>query len=470
MKFIKQSTQGILTDGKLSCCYQDISNLLTKLSDYFSQQGINPKDCLVLECENSVPAAVVLLFLLEYDYSFLLSKAENKTQTFPKFCRYQLEIDANSLEPESFLTINKLPVQTTEKINKIPSIYLRTSGSTGEPKIIAHSHLKLLGNIEKCVERLGFDAQTRMALPVPISHLFGLGAGFLPAVFVGASVDLQKGANIIRYLQREKTFNPNTVLMTPIFCETLLKGRKIARAYRLTVVAGDCLRNQTFTDYEALFGCLVQLYGSTEMGAIAAGNPKDSARLRADFIGLPMDDVQIKIDKITAEINDADKNTGELHCLREYGFEACLNHQGEQVNLPQINSEGWFATKDLGKISTEGYIKVLGRCDNSVKRDGLLVLFADIEIALQTIKGISAVAVVAYGESLRGKKIWAYCVAEDEGLNAVEIRSQCFDILPRRAIPDKVMIIESLPLLGNGKINRLSLLKTSKKLIESKIE
>ena len=52
----------------------------------------------------------------------------------------------------------------------------------------------------------------------------------------------------------------------------------------------------------------------------------------------------------------------------------------------------------------------------------------------------------------------------------MEIRLQCFDILPRRVISDKVMIIESLPLLGNGKINRLSLLKTSKKLIESKIE
>jgi acyl-CoA synthetase (AMP-forming)/AMP-acid ligase II len=459
MKFINTSSANVLTDGQLSCSYQDIPAVFAQLTRFFAKNNLSSKDCIVLQCENSLPAALVLLFLLEHDISFLLSKEENSSQALPDFCRYQLQIDALSLEPETFLTLTKLPVPATYPRPEEAFVYLRSSGSTGEPKIIAHSQAKLHANILNCVERLGFDGQTRLALPVPISHLFGLGAGFLPAVSVGAAVDLQKGANIIRYLQREKTFNPNTVLMTPIFCETLLKGRKTPRPYRLTVIAGDCLRCATFASYEALFGCVVQLYGSTEMGAIAAGNPGDSAGIRSEFIGLPMPDVQLKIDKTGAAMNDADENSGELCCQRQYGFEACLNQQGETVNLSQMDAAGWFATRDLGQISANGYIKVLGRCDHSVKRDGLLVLFVDIEIALQAIKGIKAAAVVAHGESLRGKGLIAYCVVEDTLLNAAEIRSRCFDLLPRRAIPDQVMLIDHLPVLDNGKIDRLSLLR-----------
>ena len=198
------------------------------------------------------------------------------------------------------------------------------------------------------------------------------------------------------------------------------------------------------------------------MGAIAAGNPLDNANIRGQFIGLPMSDAAIKINKSSAEINDGDEHSGEIYCRRQYGFDASFNHQGEVAHLTQIDVDGWFATKDLGQVSESGYIKVLGRCDHSIKRDGLLVLFADIETALLRIKGIKEAAVIAFGESLRGKGLLAYCVIEDNALTAGEIRSCCFELLPKRAIPDRVIIINQLPVLNTGKIDRLSLLTMAK--------
>ena len=88
-----------------------------------------------------------------------------------------------------------------------------------------HSHTKLRENARNCVQRLTLNCDARIAIPVPLFHMYGLGAAFLPAVAVNASIDLQRGANLIRYLQREREFNPNVVFMTPVFCETLLKGR-----------------------------------------------------------------------------------------------------------------------------------------------------------------------------------------------------------------------------------------------------
>jgi acyl-CoA synthetase (AMP-forming)/AMP-acid ligase II len=454
MKFICQSVpDNVLTDGHLTCQYRDIPRLFAQLQDFFLQKGISAQQGVVLECENSLPSALVLLFLFEYGYCFLLSKPENSSQTPPAMCGYQLKINPISLNPDEFLTVIAQTEQTSQPVDVEPKFYLRTSGSTGVPKIIVHTHAKMRGNAVMCVQRLGLTAQNRIALTVPISHLFGLGAGFLPAISVGASIDLQKSANIIRYLQREKEFNPNTVLMTPIFCETLLKGRKSPRPYQLTVVAGDRLREGVFSQYEALFGCLVQLYGSTEMGAIAAGNPQDSSELRSLAIGLPMTDVQIRIDPPADDVSEHHKDSGEICCNRQYSFIECWDNQAQPLDLAQIKPDGWFATRDLGRILPNGYIEVLGRCDHSIKRDGLLVLFADVEAALQSI--------IARGESLRGKGLWAYCVVNDNTIDNATIRSRCFDLLPKRAVPDYVIILEALPLLSNGKIDRQSLLTIS---------
>lgn len=141
--------------------------------------------------------------------------------------------------------------------NASRKIYLPTSGSTGSPKMAAHFHTKLMGNAFNCVERLGLTSEDRIAITVPIFHMYGLAAAFLPRVVVGASIDWQKGANLLRYLEGKKEFVPNVTFLTPTFCQTLLKGRKSSRAYKLTVVASDGLREHTFTKYESSFGCLV---------------------------------------------------------------------------------------------------------------------------------------------------------------------------------------------------------------------
>ena len=265
----------VLTDGYLSCSYQEITDVFERLQEHFAEQEIGFKDCLALECVNSVPSALVLLYLLDKGYSFLLlpralntSPKIGKMVSIPRFCRYRITTESFAAAghtvdlkcPEQFLGLgeNEDWADDSEGLNNAsPKIYLQTSGSTGSPKMAAHLHTKLMGNAFNCVERLGLTSEDRIAIPVPIFHMYGLAAAFLSGVVVGASIDLQKGANLLRYLEREKEFVPNVTFLAPTFCQTLLKGRKSPRAYKLTVVAGDGLREHTFTKYESSFGCLV---------------------------------------------------------------------------------------------------------------------------------------------------------------------------------------------------------------------
>ena len=464
----------MLTDGQITCSYREIPEVFERLQRHFAKQGIGIEDCLALECDNSVPSALVLLYLLEKGYSFLLLPKENISQelgkklVIPRFCRYRVMTEsltnngsaANIKDPNQFLRFveNEKRIVARGTANNVSQkLYLRTSGSTGHPKIVVHSHARLLGNVLNCVQRLGLKSKDRIAIPVPIFHMYGLGAAFLPGVAVGASIDLQKSANLLRYLQREKEFLPNIAFMTPIFCETLLKGRKSSRAYKLTVVAGDLVREDTFAKYESGFGCLVNLYGSTEMGAIASASPQEPSEVRSQTVGKPMPRVQMRLEETSLKVVEERERFGEFRCQHEYGFEGYVDENGNSAS--QGTHADWFRTKDLGRIWADGYVEVLGRCDHSVNRDGLLVLFSDVERAIESIESIESVVVVSKGESQRGKGIVAYCVLAKNAENTeADIRSACFERLPRRAVPDVIRIVKSLPTLPNGKVHRQKLI------------
>ena len=463
------NSTNIMTDGKLICSYQEIPEVFKKLEKVFTERKINREDCLVLETENSLPIALLLLFLLEKGYSFLLvPKLKNSQPFVPKFCRYRITTEnlteqgkaLDLIDYRQVLQVIENEEWNGETANSIPKLFMRTSGSTGKPKMVVHSHEKLLGNILNCVERLQLNNEDKIAIPVPIFHMYGLGAGFLPGVAAGASIDLQKGANLLRYLQREKEFDPNVAFMTPIFCEILLKGRKSPRFYRMTVAAGDRVREDTFSKYESKMGPLVKLYGSTEMGAMAAASPTDSREERARTVGQPMTGAEMRLDlaegtSVSPVLRDL-TDGGLLWCRYKYGFEGYMDENGSPAG--ESLGDGWFCTKDLGRIWPEERVEVLGRADHSINRDGLLVFFSDVEKAMEKIEGIDSVVVVSKGESQRGKGLVAYCVvARGAKLDDEEIRVACFDLLPRRAVPDRVSVVSSLPMLPNGKVDRQKL-------------
>jgi len=474
----KTTQNNSLTDGKLICSYQEFPEVFNSLEKNLKKRGLTREDNLCLEVENSVTSAMLLLYLLQTGYSFLLlPKPQNSLsstddeQNMPRFCRYKLTTeswtsngqDINLTDPDKFIKIeanSQWMNHNSQMGYREPKLYMKTSGSTGKPKMIVHSHHKLERNIRNCVNRLGLNGNDRVAIPVPIFHMYGLGAAFLPSVAVGASIDLQKGANLLRYLQREQQFNPNVAFMTPIFCETLLKGRKSPRKYRFTVAAGDRFREEAFSKYESRMGTLVKLYGSTEMGAISAASPDESIEVRSQTVGQPMAEVQMRL-QTSPELGkeETSKDVGELWCYHKYAFDGYVDNHGEPSQPSPDDQEGWFRTKDLGRILADGYIEVLGRCDYSVNRDGLLVFFSEVEQAIESISGIESVVVVSKGESQRGKALTAYCVpVKGNEISAQQIKKNCWNTLPKRAVPDYIHIVTSLPLMPNGKVDRQKLI------------
>ena len=133
--------------------------------------------------------------------------------------------------------------------------------------------------------------------------------------------------------------------------------------------------------------------------------------------------------------------------------------QDERWRFEPRPDAAWFDMGDLANIRADGYLEILGRSGLSVKRDGLLVVFADVEAALEKADGVQRAVVVASGETRRGSRLIAVCLADGKGERPQPeaVRLQCADRLPRYALPDLVVVVDALPQLPSGKVDRRAL-------------
>ena len=440
-----ESRTNTIGDGQENCTYCDLETLLDGLEGQLQKQGVEPHFCVAVECNNSLSSALLALCLLRGQRSFLLtppSAVNGELKPTPLFCSHR--VSAQSL--------TSLHVEPNPDYNGSPSepgkMYLRTSGSMGASKIVVHSQERLLGNARNCIAKYGFRPSSRAMVPVPIAHMYGFGAEFLPAILAGASIELQDKTNILKYLNREKVFEPTIAFVTPAVCDMLLKGYKSPRScYEVMVTSGQRIKEEQFRALDlTIGGRLVNQYGSTEMGATAACNPGDSIDRKTWAIGEPMRGVELQVDRAN----------GELYCRHPFGFEGYMDDQGTW--LKRVGAGDWYRTGDL-VAERNGSITVVGRADASVNRSGYLVLLSDIERTLETQDAVSEIAVVAGKmEGKQGPRIAAFCVARSGmPLDAAKLRQRCFELLPHYAIPDEVRVIDQMPSLASGKVDRQSL-------------
>ena len=417
------ASENFLTDGLWSCHYPEIPEILETIDHYLSEQGVQADDCVAVECHNSVPGALLLMVLLQKEQGFVLLPPSEKPgeaselKPIPRFCQHRLVIKSLrkeqteqwSRQPSQFLAVERQATHLRQDLSEFPvetrgKLFLRTSGSMGPAKIVVHSQAKVLGNAGNCVRKYQFTVEDRVTIPVPIFHFYGFGAEFLPGLLVGASIDLQENTNLLKYLDRERRFQPTIVFITPNLCEMLLQGKKTPRYHKVIVVSGQRFREELFRAFDPLCcSRLVNQYGSTKMGAIAACSPDDPLEQRATTIGQPMAGVELRIDSL-------ETSTGELHCRHPYGFIGYMDEAGNWL----YRADEWHRTGDVARTH-EGRIEVVGRADNSVNRSGYLVFLADIERMIEKLDQVAQVTVIATQreERIQGQQIIALCVPKD---------------------------------------------------------
>jgi o-succinylbenzoate---CoA ligase len=171
------------------------------------------------------------------------------------------------------------------------------------------------------------------------------------------------------------------------------------------------------------------------------------------YDGVPLDGVRVRVDHGAATAATSGHGRVVLGG-------ATLAKGYRNIPTPDPFAEpGWFRTDDAGTVDPSGVLTVYGRLDEAISTGGLTVLPQPVEAALLTHPAVAACAVFGLPDDQLGQRVVA-AVVLTPGASAPstdELRDHIAQTLDRTAAPREVHVLDELPLLGIGKIDRRAL-------------
>jgi 3-hydroxybenzoate/4-hydroxybenzoate---CoA ligase len=335
-----------------------------------------------------------------------------------------------------------------------PAFWLYSSGTTGKPKAIVHSHASCAHAGKLLREVVGAGEDTVVLATSKLFFAYALDNGFIGALACGGTIVLDEtwpapsaiAANAARY-------RPNVFFTVPTVMRRLLAlppGELAAFApIPLVFTAGERLPDAIAAKWRAAVGTTVlEAYGMSETFCNAFAN--FPGRHRAGTCGVPLADVQAKLlDESGHEVpDDAPGVLWVKHPSLASGYQSA-------AATTRAFRDGWFCTGDLFTRDADGYWSHQGRADELYKIAGQWVKPAEVEEAVLVDTRIreAACVVVPDGDGFDRLALFVVGVHDDAAAAAVAR----LDELPRHARPKWVRAVPELPRTATGKVQRFRL-------------
>jgi O-succinylbenzoic acid--CoA ligase len=133
-------------------------------------------------------------------------------------------------------------------------------------------------------------------------------------------------------------------------------------------------------------------------------------------------------------------------------------YDGDPGLTAEVLVDGWFLTSDAGRLDEDGRLQVLGRVDDMVVTGGVNVPAPAVAARLRDHPAVTAAEVLGAPDEEWGTKVVAYVVG---AISLDEARAWVAEVHPRSWAPREVVVLDEIPLLANGKPDRLALRELS---------
>ena len=350
-----------------------------------------------------------------------------------------------------------------------PALHLFTSGTTAEPKAALLEHRHLAAYILGSVEFGAADEDEAALVSVPPYHIAGI-ANLLSNVFSGRRIVYLPTFEPSEWLGTARDEGVTQAMVVPTMLARIVEElgdvpSASVPSLRSISYGGAPMPTPVLVRALRLFpdAGFVNAYGLTETSSsIAVLGPEDhrqaleeddpAAKERLGSVGrvLPGIEVQVRAEDGT---------------VLEVGDHGEISGRGEQVSgryagtESPCDDEGWFPTRDAGRIDAEGYLFVQGRVDDTIIRGGENIAPAEIESALLHHPAIVDVAVVGLPDEEWGQRIAAAVVLRDgTSLPPEEITAWSRSQLRSSKAAEVVVVFETLPRTDTGKLLRRQVL------------
>lgn len=345
--------------------------------------------------------------------------------------------------------------------------YFHTGGTTGLPKVAAHTHL----NEAFIAWALGalLPPDNVLFCGLPLFHVNGAMVTGLAAFHNSAEVVMltpsgYRGKDVMpNFWKLVERFRANSFSAVPTIYAALadlpIAGADIS-SLRYAICGAAPLPAEVARRFEAASGVqLYEGYGLTEGACVSSCNPPQGER-RLGTVGLRLPHQQMKVWKINGAGNAITECAeGEVGVIGICGPNVFPGYLREADNRGLWLKSGWLNTGDLGYFDKEGYLHLTGRAKELIIRGGHNIDPAMIEDALLRHPAVAIVAAVGQPDAHAGELPVAYVVLKP-GCSATqdELLTAARELVPERAaIPVRIEILEQMMLTAVGKVAKAAL-------------
>lgn len=333
-----------------------------------------------------------------------------------------------------------------------PLVIMFTSGSSGAPKGVVHSHANALAAVRSGLEARCITAETRLYLPMPFFWVGGFGAGVLSALVAGATLvtePVPHPASTLKLLQREKV---TLFRGWPEQAEAL--ARHPANADLSTLRPGS-LEALLPPHLRSEPGARASLFGMSESFGPYCGYPADTDMPRSAWgsCGKPFRGMDVRIVDTTTGMPVPTGVAGQIQIRGRHVMRGICRRSREEVFAP----DGYYPTGDLGYLDEDGFLFYRGRSDDMFKISGATVYPSEVQRALLGIAGIRAACVVNVPDG-RGNRVGAVVVSDGQPVEA--LRTDAREVLSAFKVPTVWRVLDdedAIPRGPTGKVDNAAL-------------
>jgi len=464
--------------GTKRITYRELDEASNRFANYLVEEGVGP-ETMVGVCLERTPWIVIglmailkaggayvpfdpsyprqrLAFMLE-DARISLVLTENAlAEVLPDSKAKTIYLDDVDLKGSSVAA----PQTSVQAENLAYIIY--TSGSTGIPKGVAVTHRSVVELIHWSLAVFSSEHLAGVLVSTSIcfdSSVFEL---FVPLCEGGKLILARNALDLPSLPCADEVTLINTV---PSSIAELIKTGGVPSSVRVANLAGEALHRQLVDRIYELghIECVYNLYGPSEDTTYSTFLLADKTDRREPTIGRPITNTQLYI--VDANLEPLPVGVpGELYIGGEGLARGYLNRPAltsdKFIPNPFSKAAGarLYKTGDRTRYRDDGQVEFLGRIDRQIKLRGFRIELGEIESALSANPSVEEAVVVLRDGSDGNKRIIAYVVpsSQQTGL-ADELRRYLRERLPDHMIPSVFAMLEEMPRLPNGKVDRSGL-------------
>lgn len=347
----------------------------------------------------------------------------------------------------------KLP---TVAADAVAAIYY-TSGSSGEPKGVVHTHATVEANARQFIDALDLGRGDINYGAAPFFHVAGLAVFTVPLLLAGGTTVCARSFEPARALSELDAYGCTCACMVPQMWSRLTRHINFDEAnlsLRIAVSGGAPTPSNLIDTYRRRGVEMVRGYGMTEAGPMVSIQRPGSQDLSDFDCGLPGPEVDIAI-------VDEDRRSVEEGAEGEVAIRGpnvmARYWKRPAVTATALDEDGWFYTRDRGRIR-DGKLEVFGRVDDMIITGGENVFPSEIEAILREVESIEDVAIIGIPDKEWGEAVAAIVVPRSgHTVSESTLVAALIGSVARYKIPRILQIVDVLPVAPTGKVDRAAL-------------